>query len=68
MCVAALHRPAVIVSSAAYHRARRDLILMPSAVKPVFATRDQALVIKPLGTLSSRDQAALRATIAQLIG
>lgn len=91
---AAKQRPAVIISSAAYHRARRDLILMPitsqlrasafgevlvqdwqaakllmpSAIKPVFATLDQALVIKPLGQLSARDQAALRATIAQLIG
>lgn len=91
---AAKQRPAVIVSSSAYHRARRDLILMPitsqlrgsafgdvlvqdwqaaqllmpSAVKPVLATLDQALVIKSLGALSARDQAALRATIAQLIG
>ncbi len=87
-------RPAVIVSSNAYHRARRDLILMPitsqlrasafgdvlvqdwqaahllmpSAVKPVFATLDQSLVIKPLGQLSARDQAALSATLTQLIG
>lgn len=91
---AAKQRPAVIVSSNAYHRARRDLILMPitsqlrasafgdvlvqdwqaaqllmpSAVKPVFATLDQALVIKSLGALSARDQAALRTIIAQLIG
>jgi mRNA interferase MazF len=61
-------RPAVIVSSSAYHRARRDLILMPitsqlrgsafgdvlvqdwqaakllmpSAIKPVLATRHQS--------------------------
>ena len=91
---AAKQRPAVIVSSAASHRARRDLILMPvtsqlrgsafgdvlvqdwqaaqllmpSAVKAVLATLDQSLIIKSLGTLSARDQAALRAIIAQLIG
>lgn len=91
---AARQRPAVIVSSSAYHRARRDLVLMPitsqlrgsafgdvlvqdwqaakllmpSAIKPVLGTLDQALVIKSLGVLSARDQAALRATIAQLIG
>jgi mRNA interferase MazF len=89
---AAKQRPAVIVS--AYHRARRDLILMPitsqlrvsafgdvlvqdwqaakllmpSAIKPILATLDQSLVIKSLGTLSVRDQAALRTTIAQLVG
>ena len=87
-------RPAVIVSSNAYHRARRDLILMPitsqlrasafgdvllqdwqnarllmpSAVKPIVTTLDQSLVIKSLGQLSAKDQAALRVTIAQLIG
>ncbi len=91
---AAKQRPAAIVSSSAYHRARQDLILMPitsqlrggafgdvllqdwqaakllmpSAVKPVFATLEQSLVIKPLGQLSARDQAALKATISQLIG
>ena len=91
---AAKQRPAVIVSSAAYHRARHDLILMPitsqlrvnafgdllvqdwqaarllmpSAIKPVLATLDQSLVIKSLGTLTPRDQAALKALIPQLLG
>jgi len=91
---AAKQRPAVVVSSTAYHRARQDLILMPitsqlrvnafgdlllqdwqaarllmpSAVKPVLATLDQSLVIKPLGTLTPRDQAALQALIPQLLG
>ena len=76
---ASKQRPGVIVSSAAYHRARRDLVLMPitsqlrgsgafgevmvqdwqaakllnaSAIKPVFATLEQALVIRVLGRLS----------------
>lgn len=88
-------RPGVIVSSAAYHRARRDLILMPvtsqlrggsafgdvivqdwqaarllkpSAIKPVFATLEQRLVIKTLGRLSARDQQRLRETISTLFG
>jgi mRNA interferase MazF len=91
---AAKQRPAVIVSSNAYQRARRDLILMPitsqlrgsafgevlvqdwqaahllmpSAIKPVIATLDRALVIKSLGQLSARDQASLSATLTQLIG
>lgn len=91
---AAKQRPGVIVSSAAYHRARRDLILMPitsqlrasafgevtvqdwqaakllkpSAIKPVIATLEQALIIKPLGKLSPRDSQALKAVLAQLLG
>ena len=91
---AAKQRPAVIVSSAPYHRARHDLILMPitsqlrvsafgdlllqdwqsarllmpSAVKPVLATLDQSLIIKSLGALTPRDQAALKALIPQLLG
>jgi mRNA interferase MazF len=43
-------------------------LLMPSAIKPILATLDQSLVIKSLGQLSARDQAALRVTITQLIG
>jgi mRNA interferase MazF len=91
---AAKRRPAVVVSSSAYHRTRHDLILMPitsqlrvsafgdllvqdwqaarllrpSVIKPVLATLEQGLVIKPLGTLSSRDEAALRALLPQLLG
>lgn len=88
-------RPGVVVSSAAYNRVRRDVILMaitsqlrgsgafgeiivqdwqaakllkPSAIKPVLATLEQALVIKILGKLSQRDQQALRETIGKTIG
>ena len=88
-------RPGVVVSSPAYQRARRDLILMaitsqlrgssafgeifvqdwqaarlikPSAIKPVLATFEQALIIKTLGRLSARDQQALRENIASLFG
>jgi mRNA interferase MazF len=39
-------------------------LLKPSAVKPVFATLEQALVIRQLGTLSAGDQTALRNAIA----
>ena len=92
---ASKQRPGVIVSSAAYHRARRDLVLMPitsqvrgsgafgevmvqdwqaarllkpSAIKPVLATLEQALVIRMLGRLSARDAQALRQVLAELIG
>jgi len=92
---ASKQRPGVIVSSAAYHRARRDLVLMPitsqlrgsgafgevtvqdwqaakllkaSAIKPVLATMEQALVIRVLGRLSARDAQALKEVLATLIG
>jgi mRNA interferase MazF len=92
---ASKQRPGVIVSSAAYHRARRDLVLMPitsqlrgsgafgevmvqdwqaakllkpSAIKPVLATLEQALVIRMLGRLSARDAQALKEVLVTLIG
>jgi mRNA interferase MazF len=92
---ASKQRPGVIVSSATYHRARRDLVLMPitsqlrgsgafgevmvqdwqaaklfkpSAIKPVFATLEQALIIRMLGRLSARDAQALKEVLATLIG
>jgi mRNA interferase MazF len=43
-------------------------LLKPSAVKPVFATLEQALVIRRLGTLRPEDQAALKGAIAAVIG
>lgn len=88
-------RPAVVVSSAAYNRVRRDVILMaitsqvrgsgsfgeiaitdwqaakllkPSAIKPIFTTLEQPLVIKSLGRLSQRDCQMLREAIGKIIG
>jgi mRNA interferase MazF len=43
-------------------------LLRPSAVKPVFATLEQALVLRKLGTFSAADQAALRKAIAGTVG
>jgi mRNA interferase MazF len=34
-------------------------LIKPSAIKPVFATLEQALVIRQLGTLAASDQATL---------
>jgi mRNA interferase MazF len=92
---AAKRRPAVVVSNAAYNRAKPDLVLMavtiqlrataapgevwigqwqaagllkPSAIKPVFATIEQRLVIRQLGTLGAGDRTALRKTIREAIG
>lgn len=43
-------------------------LLKPSAIKPVLATLEQALVLRRLGTLCTDDQAALRKTIAEMLG
>ena len=43
-------------------------LLKPSAIKPVFATIEQALILKHLGQLSARDQPALRDAITAIIG
>jgi mRNA interferase MazF len=43
-------------------------LLKPSAVKPVFATLEQSLVIRQIGALATADRETLRETIAQLLG
>jgi|SRR6185437_5588880 len=43
-------------------------LIKPSAVKPVFATLEQTLILRHLGTLSAVDQTALRTAIAETIG
>jgi mRNA interferase MazF len=43
-------------------------LLKPSAIKPVFATLEQTLIIRQLGTLTAIDQADLKNAIARVIG
>ena len=43
-------------------------LIKPSAIKPVFATLEQAMIIRQLGTLDAADQAALRQAISQILG
>jgi mRNA interferase MazF len=43
-------------------------LLKPSAVKPVFATLEQSLILKRLGMLHLSDQSALRQAIAAVLG
>ena len=43
-------------------------LLKPSAIKPVIATLERALVIKTLGKLSQRDAQKLRETLGKIIG
>ena len=42
-------------------------LIKPSAIKPVFATLEQALIIRQLGEISISDQAMLRNSIANLL-
>lgn len=43
-------------------------LLKPSAVKPVFATIEQNLILKSLGHLQPSDQSTLRDAIAAILG
>jgi mRNA interferase MazF len=43
-------------------------LLKSSAIKPVFATLEQSLVIRRLGVLGATDKNALRHAIARIIG
>jgi len=43
-------------------------LLKPSAIKPVFATIEQYLVIRQLGALDATDMQALRHAIARILG
>jgi mRNA interferase MazF len=43
-------------------------LLKPSTVKPVFATLEQQLVLRRLGSLEPGDQTALRAGIGRILG
>ena len=42
-------------------------LLKPSAIKPVFATLEQRLVLRHLGMLSASDQTALKQAIAEVL-
>jgi mRNA interferase MazF len=41
-------------------------LLKPSVIRPVFATLEQNLILRSLGTLQASDQAALRQAIAMV--
>jgi mRNA interferase MazF len=42
-------------------------LLKPSAIKPVFATIEQRLILGQLGTLQAADLDALRTAIAEIL-
>jgi mRNA interferase MazF len=61
-----LHAPISLGEALPVHWQAANL-LKPSAVKPVFATIEQGLILRSLGTLRLADQAALRKAIAAVL-
>ena len=43
-------------------------LLKPPAIKPVFATVEQNLILRTLGALQPKDQSAVRAVLALVLG
>jgi len=50
------------------HELRTTIVRFSTEAKPVFATREQALVIKTLGQLSPRDQQLLKEAMTKIVG
>jgi len=42
-------------------------LIKPSAIKPIFATLEQSLIIRQLGTLPETDQRVLKTTISAIL-
>jgi mRNA interferase MazF len=68
MAVTSQFRPSPALGEVWLRDWRAAGLLKPSAVKPVFATLEQNLIIRQLGTLTAADQAALKNAINQIVG
>ena len=68
MAVTSQLRPAPIQGEVWLQDWQSAGLIKPSAIKPVFATLEQGLIIRSLGALTSVDREALRKAIAQLLG
>lgn len=68
MAITSQVKPSGTFGEAIIHDWQAASLLKPSAIKPVFATIEQTLILKRLGQLSTRDQPALRDAIAGIIG
>jgi mRNA interferase MazF len=68
MAITSQFRPGPTLGEVWLGQWRAAGLLKPSAVKPVFATLEQTLIIKQLGTLLATDQADLKNAIAQILG
>ena len=68
MAVTSQIRPAPTLGEVWISQWQAAGLLKPSAVKPVFATIEQRLVIRPLGKLAAADQGALKTAIRETVG
>ena len=68
MAVTSQIRPNLGLGEASIRHWQAAGLLKPSVVKPVFATLEQRLVLRRLGTLDDDDRATLRKVISEIIG
>jgi mRNA interferase MazF len=68
MAITSQLRPATTPGDVLIGQWQATGLLKPSAIKPVFATVEQSLIVRRLGTLGQQDQAALRASMAAILG
>ncbi len=68
MAVTSQLRPAPILGEVWLQDWQSSGLIKPSAIKPVFATLEQALIIRSLGALVPADREALRQAIGQILG
>jgi mRNA interferase MazF len=68
MAITSQIRPILALNEAWVSEWRAAGLLKPSVIKPVFATLEQALIIRQLGVLATIDQITLRKIIAQTLG
>jgi mRNA interferase MazF len=68
MAITSQFRPSVNLGEVWIKQWRDAGLLKPSAIKPVFATIEQGLIIRQLGKLASVDRAALKKAIIETVG
>ena len=68
MAITSQLRPAPSLGEVWVSQWQQAGLLKPSAIKPVFATIEQRLILRELGVLQSADQIVLRKAIAEAIG
>ena len=67
MAITSQLRPAAGFGEVWISEWRAANLLKPSAIKPVFATLEQSLILRQLGTLHPNDQTMLRRIIATVL-
>jgi mRNA interferase MazF len=68
MAITSQFRPVAALGEVWLSHWQQAGLLKPSVIKPLFATIEQRLMIRQLGTLQAADQIAARQTIAEVLG